>query len=262
MSDQNFHEIQLSGKQLVFLFISAVGLAVVIFLLGVSVGRGVRGVALAGGGVDTGAPGDTVVATSPPPATQPPSDLSYHDALQGQGRAARGAQPPTPPAEPQPQPAAPPPATSTPAVPPPQPPATNPAAAPQPQNPAAQKPPSSTPPAQQKPPAAPPPAQQKPQTPAAGAAPPTEPPAKPAEKPAPKPQTGGWVVQVMALRSREGADKLSSDLKTKGYPAFVANPARGLYRVRVGPFPKRAEAEQIAARLAREGYPSPSVQAR
>ena len=42
----------------------------------------------------------------------------------------------------------------------------------------------------------------------------------------------------------------------------VANPARGLYRVRVGPFAKRAEAEQIAGRLAREGYSSPSVQAR
>jgi cell division septation protein DedD len=67
---------------------------------------------------------------------------------------------------------------------------------------------------------------------------------------------------VIALRSREGADKLASDLKTKGYPAFVANPARGLYRVRVGPFAKRAEAEQIAGRLAREGHSSPTVQAR
>ena len=43
MTDQQFHEIQLSGKQLVFVFISVVGVAVVIFLLGVSVGRGVRG---------------------------------------------------------------------------------------------------------------------------------------------------------------------------------------------------------------------------
>jgi cell division septation protein DedD len=66
----------------------------------------------------------------------------------------------------------------------------------------------------------------------------------------------------MALKTKEGADKLASDLKSKGYPAFVSNPARGLYRVRVGPFGKRAEAEQIAARLSREGYSSPSVQAR
>src|SRR5262245_39405769 len=99
MSDQNFHEIQLSGKQLVFLFISAVGVAVVIFLLGVSVGRGVRGVALAGAGVDTGAPSDTVVAANPPPATQPgPGELSYHNTLQGGGRAGGGTTPPPTPA--------------------------------------------------------------------------------------------------------------------------------------------------------------------
>jgi DedD protein len=236
MSDQNFHEIQLSGKQLVFLFISAVGVAVVIFLLGVSVGRGVRGVTLAGATVDTGAPGDTVVATVPPPATPPPAELSYHDTLQGQGRAARGATPPAPPPEQAPPSSAtPPPATST---------QTPPPAAPPQQNPTAQQ-------KQPPPPVAPPPAAPPPK--------PTEPPQKPAAKP---PATGGWVVQVMALKSREGADKLASDLKTKGYPAFVANPARSLYRVRVGPFAKRAEAEQIAGRLAREGYGSPAVQAR
>ena len=238
MSDQNFHEIQLSGKQLVFLFISAVGLAVVIFLLGVSVGRGVRGLAVAGATVDTGAPGDTVVATAPPPATQPPAELSYHDTLQGQGKAARGATPPAPPPEQTPASAPPPPTEPAP-----------PATKPQAQNPPA---PQKQPPAQ----ATPPPGS----TSAPGA---TQKPAEPAPKPAAKPPaTGGWVVQVMALKSREGADKLASDLKTKGYPAFVGNPARGLYRVRVGPFAKRAEAEQIAGRLAREGYSSPAVQAR
>ncbi|HYN06847.1 MAG TPA: SPOR domain-containing protein [Vicinamibacterales bacterium] len=254
MSDQNFHEIQLSGKQLVFLFISAVGLAVVIFLLGVSVGRGVRGVTLAGATVDTGAPGDTVVATTPPPATQPaPGELSYHDTLQG--RAARGAPPPTPPVEPPPAAAAPP-ATSPQS--PPQTRSQTPPAAPPATDPAAGKTPPQNATAPQKPgtPATPPPG-------ALGAAPPKEKPSEPAAKPAPKPPaTGGWVVQVMALKSREGADKLASELKTKGYPAFVANPASSLYRVRVGPFPKRAEAEQIAARLAREGYPKPAVQAR
>ena len=242
MSDQNFHEIQLSGKQLVFLFISAVGLAVVIFLLGVSVGRGVRGLTVAGATVDTGAPGDTVVATAPPPATPPPAELSYHDTLQGQGRAARGATPPAPPAEQTP------------------PSATPPAAAPPPTEPGppATKPQAQNPPAPQKPP----PAQATP--PGSASAPgATQKPAEAAPKPASNPPaTGGWVVQVMALKSRDGADKLASELKTKGYPAFVANPARGLYRVRVGPFAKRPEAEQIAARLVREGYPSPAVQAR
>lgn len=41
MSDEGFHEIQLNGKQLVFLFMAATVVSVVIFLLGVMVGRGV-----------------------------------------------------------------------------------------------------------------------------------------------------------------------------------------------------------------------------
>jgi cell division septation protein DedD len=42
MSDETFHEIQLNGKQLVFLFMAGTVVAVVIFLCGVMVGRGVR----------------------------------------------------------------------------------------------------------------------------------------------------------------------------------------------------------------------------
>ena len=41
MRDAGFHEIQLNGKQLVFLFMAATVVAVVIFLCGVMVGRGV-----------------------------------------------------------------------------------------------------------------------------------------------------------------------------------------------------------------------------
>jgi len=41
MQDEGFHEIQLNGKQLVFLFMAATVVAVVIFLCGVMVGRGV-----------------------------------------------------------------------------------------------------------------------------------------------------------------------------------------------------------------------------
>jgi DedD protein len=245
MSDQNFHEIQLSGKQLVFLFISAVGVAVVIFLLGVSVGRGVRGVALAGAGVDT-APSDTVVSTNPPPATQPgPGELSYHNTLQGSGRAGAATPPPTPPSEP----VTPPPSSAPPPVAPP-------AATPQ-----------QTPPPQTQPQQAAPASKTPSQPPPAPASPPQKPPAA-AEKPDPPQKgpkaasSGAWVVQVMALRSKEGADKLVGELKNKGYPAFVVNPANSLYRVRVGPFAKRAEAEQIAGRLAKEGYQSPAVQAR
>ena len=42
MSDEPFHEIHLNGKQLVFLFMAATVVSVVIFLCGVMVGRGVR----------------------------------------------------------------------------------------------------------------------------------------------------------------------------------------------------------------------------
>ena len=42
MSDEQFHEFQLDGKQLVFLFMAGTVVAVVIFLCGVMVGRGVQ----------------------------------------------------------------------------------------------------------------------------------------------------------------------------------------------------------------------------
>jgi cell division septation protein DedD len=42
MAEEAFHEIQLNGKQLVFLFMAGTVVAVVIFLCGVMVGRGVR----------------------------------------------------------------------------------------------------------------------------------------------------------------------------------------------------------------------------
>ena len=42
ITDDGFHEIQLSGKQLVFLFMMTTAVSVVIFLCGVLVGRGVR----------------------------------------------------------------------------------------------------------------------------------------------------------------------------------------------------------------------------
>ena len=40
--DDGFHEIQLSGKQLVFLFMATTVVSIVIFLCGVLVGRGVQ----------------------------------------------------------------------------------------------------------------------------------------------------------------------------------------------------------------------------
>src|SRR5688572_25867201 len=42
MTDEQFHEFHLDGKQMVFLFMASTVVAVVIFLCGVMVGRGVR----------------------------------------------------------------------------------------------------------------------------------------------------------------------------------------------------------------------------
>ena len=42
MSDEEFSEFHLDGKHLAFLVISGIGVAVVVFLCGVLVGRGVR----------------------------------------------------------------------------------------------------------------------------------------------------------------------------------------------------------------------------
>ena len=114
MTDREFHEIQLSGKQLAFLFISLLALAVVTFLLGVAVGKGVRG-DMSEAPMSASADTETVVPEEP--AAQPAPELGYHDLLAGAGNtppSTTGA-PPTPPVEttppvPEPQAAAPPPA--------------------------------------------------------------------------------------------------------------------------------------------------------
>src|SRR5687768_1272874 len=121
MSDEGFHEIQLNGKQLVFLFMAATVVSVVIFLCGVLVGRGVRDtdesatMAATDIAPDSAQPAPPATTGSPSPApggtpaptggTAPPAEeLSYAERLLRD----------TPPAEKlketRPPPAAPPPA--------------------------------------------------------------------------------------------------------------------------------------------------------
>ena len=77
IQDEGFHEIQLNGKQLVFLFMAATVVSVVIFLCGVLVGRGVR--AQMGGVTDT-TPASTVTETIPTqPATPAPAPAAGSD---------------------------------------------------------------------------------------------------------------------------------------------------------------------------------------
>lgn len=76
MADEQFHEFHLDGKQLVFLFMASTVVAVVIFLCGVMVGRGVRAnktaetvEATAGDPSDPTGGGQTTDASASPVAT-------------------------------------------------------------------------------------------------------------------------------------------------------------------------------------------------
>ena len=223
MADEGLHEIQLNGKQLVFLFMASTVVAVVIFLCGVMVGRGVRAqqvIELTEASADTGA--DPTVVTQPPPrattATASSSNtpvasqetLTYPNRLEGQ----------EPPDETLKEPVAI--ALSAPAK-----------------------------------PAAPtaPPASAPVKAPPAKSAPASAPSAKTAPAVAGEPAGTGFVVQVAAVNDRGEAETIARRLAGKGYPSFVAVPGGAtprMFRVRIGKFKDRREAETIATRLARE----------
>ena len=198
MSDDGFHEIQLSGKQIVFLFMAATVLSVVIFLCGVLVGRGVQARRAAQAAADTSPltlPEATVqpstatgVAPAPGPAPAGGETLTYPQRLQGD----------TPPVE-----------TLRPG----------------------------------------------PAPPVAAEEPATSPPSASAEP--------GWVIQVTALRDRAAAQAIVRRLTERNYPAFLLEPGPGapapVYRVRVGRYNDRAEAEQVSRRLEREEQFKPLI---
>jgi cell division septation protein DedD len=199
--DDGFHEIQLNGKQLVFLFMAATVVLVVTFLCGVLVGRGVP---LQAGSADAVEAAEPAVVPPPPvaavtPSSAPPAtaneNLSYPNRLAGDppreqlraGGTDAGSPPPDAPA-------------ATPAT-----------------------------------------------------APDTT-----AAHPDPRlsePEGAGFAIQVTALARREEAEGIASRLMARGYPAYVLPPASGapaVFRVRVGKFPDRREAEQVASRLQQE----------
>jgi cell division septation protein DedD len=104
LNDEGFHEIQLSGKQLVFLFMAATVVLVFTFLCGVQIGRNIKGdrgaVADASDTVTSAAappPASTPTEAAPssgPPAAEPPApaqddELSYAKRLQQADPAAR-----------------------------------------------------------------------------------------------------------------------------------------------------------------------------
>ena len=86
---------------------------------------------------------------------------------------------------------------------------------------------------------------------------PPQPPPK--EQPAPKASVdapdGGYVIQVAAMPEHGVADAMAKRLTSKGYSAFVmtADGARPtMYRVRIGRFKTKREAESVAAKLQKE----------
>jgi cell division septation protein DedD len=187
--EDGFHEIQLSGKQLVFLFMATTVVSVVIFLCGVLVGRGVKG--------DTVNAADPVAAGSQPPATaQEGGGLSYARRLEEEKPVKEELKPTgEKPAAPDPKPAAGPPSVPAPV-------------------------------------------------------------AAPAPGPTSTARPGTWAVQVVALTDRSAATAVVQRLTGKGYPAFLVNPQAGApvqnYKVQVGRYSDRAEAEQIKTRLKKE----------
>ena len=246
LEDDGFHEIQLNGKQLVFLFMAATVVSVVIFLCGVLVGRGVRVERGAVADASTAANVPDTIAPQPaspappaqpqagadPTAAQPPGageDLSYFRRLEKSNApqerlkpaGSSGAAAPTPAANGQ-----------------------------------AEK-------IDKKAAKAEAPAPAQAQAPAPEPAPPKEAPrAAPAADAAAEPTGDGFAVQIAALGVRSDADAIARRLSSKGYAAYVITPANGtpsVFRVRVGKFPTRREAESVAARLQREEQFKPWV---
>jgi cell division septation protein DedD len=70
-------------------------------------------------------------------------------------------------------------------------------------------------------------------------------------------------VQVSALRSRPLADDLRSRLASRGFDAYilasVTEDGRQRYRVRVGSYPTRSDAERVASDLRSERGLNPLV---
>jgi cell division septation protein DedD len=220
--DDGFHEIQLNGKQLVFLFMAATVVSVVIFLCGVLVGRDVRAErsvtslddvpAATATSVSSDIPDSDPRVAAPPPAVD---ELSYFNRLEKPQPGTEDLKPaattearPLAPAVVRPKPA--PVAAATP-----------------PQVAAAEK-----------------------------AAPPAAP------RPVPSEARPGFAVQLAALNSQAEADAMVKRLTAKGYGAYVVTPTGGapsIFRVRVGNFDTRREADTIAAKLEKEGQFKPWV---
>ena len=82
------------------------------------------------------------------------------------------------------------------------------------------------------------------------------------EKPAPKPpapsDSGHFTVQVAALKNFQGAAKLVAQLRGEGFDAYQTSSrnqnGETWYRVRVGAFKNRSEAQSTVSRLSKMNF--------
>ena len=117
-----------------------------------------------------------------------------------------------------------------------------------------------------------PPSEQKPVT-APGTAPPLTAPQPSPAKAEREPEPGatatppaavgevgvGFTVQVVASRTKQDAEALVKILEGRGYPVFLVTPEYAhandnLYRVQVGPFKSKDDAEKVRTKLTQEGF--------
>jgi cell division septation protein DedD len=228
-ADEGLHEIQLNGKQLVFLFMASTVVAVVIFLCGVMVGRGVRAQRPAleaaveaatdpTSGTTPGVPlaPAAAVTSNAPVASQ--ETLTYPSRLEGQEPVEERLKPGS--------------ATRDSGF------------------------------AKSAPVVVGKPAVTKKES-AKRIAPAADANAAPASATASgEPAGNGFVVQVAAVNDRREAETIATRLAGKGYPSFVTTPPRGaarMFRVRIGKYSSRREAEAIAARLQKEDQFKPWI---
>ncbi|HXF95855.1 MAG TPA: SPOR domain-containing protein [Gemmatimonadales bacterium] len=59
----------------------------------------------------------------------------------------------------------------------------------------------------------------------------------------------GYSVQVLAVRNAQQVDDMLTRLRVMGFPARVVRDTSGFFKVRVGPYPTREEAERARSRL-------------
>jgi hypothetical protein len=74
-------------------------------------------------------------------------------------------------------------------------------------------------------------------------------PAPPVRDTAPTAAPSGFSVQVLAVRSAQQVDEMLTRLSVMGFRARVVRDRSGFFKVRVGPYPTRDEAERARGRL-------------